>query len=154
MLAWKVDPRTRDLVFEGGSPRLIEGEQKLEQDLRWAIVTPIGSDRYNPNWGSRIPSLIGQGIGRTELEAIVQQEAAQAIRKYHQQVLDRINEARFLNIPGYFQKIVASAAPELIKTINAIKLMDLDIDRRHVEFEVQLTLESGSVQTISTAFGF
>lgn len=148
MIAWKVDPTLRDLVFSGGNPTLIEGVDKLEQDIRWAIVEPLGNDQYNPQWGSRVPFLIGEAFDPQSLNSVVQAETVDTIQRYHAQILETLETFRFSGIPGQFKMALLYATGELIRDIGAIKVFQTDGDERSAQFEIDVTTELGKRLTL------
>lgn len=78
-----------DLVLSGGAYAEVTGAQKVAQDLRLALVEPLGTDRFHPGWGSRLSDFIGHPL----TEAVrfdVQQEAARVVGNYVSVQRDKI----------------------------------------------------------------
>lgn len=48
-----------DLVLGTNGYAEVTGIDKISQDLKIAVLTPFGSDRFHPNWGCTLESKIG-----------------------------------------------------------------------------------------------
>ncbi len=79
-----VSPNSRDLVMVGGSPKVIDGREKLEQDLRIVLIEKFNSNPYTTGWGTNILDLIGESYDPILLQSVVSMEVTNAIQVYQQ----------------------------------------------------------------------
>lgn len=142
MLALEVSPDTRDLVFGGGSPRLIKGPGKLTQDIRWAIVERQGLDFMHPNWGSKIADMVGDLVQPEIAASLIYIEAVNAIRKYHGQILATLEQAKFSGVQNYFSRFVAASYGELIRSIADVSIELVDSNPRRLRFSITIVTET------------
>lgn len=89
-----LDDDANQLAFSFGNPsKKVDGLEKLA--LQWvkALLTEIGSDRLDPQYGSSFPYLLtasgnGQGINLRMLVDIALDEASDSIRRLQRDRLD------------------------------------------------------------------
>jgi hypothetical protein len=70
-----------DLVVGPSGHTTITGHAKIRQDMALALGEPLGNDRFHPDWGSVLPSYIGQPID-DETDMLVRAEVARVIDQY------------------------------------------------------------------------
>jgi phage baseplate assembly protein W len=70
-----------DLVVGPDGHGTLTGVPKIRQDLALAIGEPLGNDRFHPEWGSVLPTYIGQPMD-SETDMLVRAEVARVIEQY------------------------------------------------------------------------
>ena len=72
----------RDLVIgDGGDYAVKRGVAKVTQDIRCALLEPLGNDRFHPGWGSTLDDFVG--LVADEYSAFdAQQEVYRVILNY------------------------------------------------------------------------
>lgn len=72
-----------DLVLASSGHRTLDGAAKVLQDLRGALLEPLGTDRFHPAFGSTLGSHVGEPISeftahdlRAEVQRVTDQYAA------------------------------------------------------------------------------
>ena len=81
-----------DLVLANGSFSTVTGPAKVQQDIEIAVLTPYGSDRFHPRYGSVFGNYIGTAQGPT-LVAMIQAELTRVIQNYQRVQLWLLNQA-------------------------------------------------------------
>jgi phage baseplate assembly protein W len=71
-----------DLVLTGNEYQEVSGEFKIQQDLRNALLEPLGNDRFHPGWGSSLPQFIGNNYVTAETVSRVSQEINRVLSNY------------------------------------------------------------------------
>ena len=70
-----------DLVVAPGGYTTLTTAAKIRQDMALGLGEPLGNDRFHPEWGSVLPTYIGQPVNE-ETEMLVQAEVARIIEQY------------------------------------------------------------------------
>lgn len=70
-----------DLVLGPGGFSMIDGPQKVQQDLGVSMREPFGCDRFHPRWGTVLTDFIGQPV-HEGTKALVQSEVNRIIQNY------------------------------------------------------------------------
>jgi hypothetical protein len=70
-----------DLVVGPSGHATITGHAKIRQDMALALGEPLKNDRFHPDWGSVLPTYIGQPID-DETDMLVRAEVARVIDQY------------------------------------------------------------------------
>jgi phage baseplate assembly protein W len=70
-----------DLVVTPAGHKTISGAARITQDLRCALIEPLGNDRFHRDWGSIIRSYIGQTLTE-EVALLVESEANRVLQNY------------------------------------------------------------------------
>jgi phage baseplate assembly protein W len=73
---------SRDLVLVGGEFQEAAGDVRIQQDLRGALLEPLGNDRFHPGWGSVLPQFIGVNYVTAETVAKISQEVTRVVANY------------------------------------------------------------------------
>jgi hypothetical protein len=69
-----------------GAWKVLAGLERLEQDARLFLLTPVGSDPLNPTWGNQVLDFLGEALDdptivqRPLLDSLKQFQAWQAIQ--------------------------------------------------------------------------
>ncbi len=101
-----------DLVLGKGVFATVTGPAKVSQDIEFAVLTPYGSDRFHPRYGSVFSSYIGNpepGI----TQALIQGELTRVISNYQRVQLWKVQQAANsgLSSPYGQNELVASIGP-------------------------------------------
>lgn len=59
----------------------VTGVAKIQQDLTLAVLTPYGSDRFHPTWGSTLESQIGSAQGPLT-QSTISSEITRVVQNY------------------------------------------------------------------------
>lgn len=70
-----------DLVISNGAYAVVEGSDKIVQDLGIAVATPYGVDRFHPKYGSVLPNYVGTPIDEGT-KMLVENEMTRIITNY------------------------------------------------------------------------
>jgi hypothetical protein len=135
--------RGGDLVLQSGSYAMATGHEKIHQDLRCALLEPVGNDRFHPAYGSQIDRFIG-GLADEQTAFLVRQEIARVLSNYVAIQQDRIS--RDLQA-GAKSRFVRS---EIIANIDDIAVSVVD-DTARITISIR-TME-GSPVTLNTEVG-
>ncbi len=124
MRTLELSSETRELVFEGGSPRFIDGRKKLEQDLRAVIVEGLNSDPYVQGYGSDFYSLVGDTFDPLTMEGVIINEVTMAIERLQAFTAQRLNTERWQtwNTSAGYLAVLSQSREELIKEIDTISI--------------------------------
>lgn len=128
-----------DLVVSKRDYATVTGTAKVRQDLRCALLEPMGNDRFHTGWGSLLDQAISSVVNEdTRLD--IESEVNRIISNYASIQNDRIeaditgsNESRF-------------TTDEVLSRIEGIKV-DLDMDS--IKVKITLRTASGEVLTLS-----
>jgi phage baseplate assembly protein W len=78
-----------DLVPVRRDLAMVTGTAKVQQDLRGALLEPLGNDRFHPGWGSSLDDFIAQ-IASESTRMEVESEVNRVISNYAAIQRDRI----------------------------------------------------------------
>lgn len=107
-----------DLHVENGSFTLVQGSDKLKQDVEHFLKTEFGSDRFHPTYGSTLSEFIGEAqTGETEL--LLRSEVLRVLNNYQALQLRAYaeNPQRFLQseILGQVGEVTTLASYDTVK---------------------------------------
>lgn len=137
-----------DIAISGTSLATVEGANKLQQDLACAILTPMGSEENNPEYGSTIDGgeingeYIEGVIGSSNWEAViseVQAEIQKICNNYQRQQIAR-NER---DIATYGKTTLIPG--ELLVSVAGIQCLQVEGN-----LLVKITLQTGNETTTLT----
>ena len=128
-----------DLSITAGKFDLVDGTDKLKQDLTLWLVERYRDDRFHPTYGSILDGYIGGVISPQETIVRVQSEVLRVLSNYQQ-----IQIARFRELPNKFQK------SELLQSVNGVNV-SLSYDK--VIVLVRITTAARTTTAISVGFG-
>ncbi len=130
---------TGDLILMQGSFATLSGRQKIQQDLAIANITPYGSNRFHPRFGSVLPSYIGQPIGATTKQ-LIYSEVNRVINNY--------NSVQLAKVKSFIQQGLQSpyGQDDLIQTINTI-----DVQQSYDTFYVTVNCTTMAGTQVSTS---
>lgn len=81
--------RDGDLVPARNDLVTVSGVAKLRQDLRCALLEPLGNDRFHPGWGSSLTDFVAQ-IANEDARIDVEAEVNRVISNYAAVQRDKI----------------------------------------------------------------
>jgi phage baseplate assembly protein W len=129
-----------DLIIKNGDLDIVEGSDKLVQDVLKLISTPLGSNPFFPAYGSPISkALIGKIYEQEFLEDIATHQLKSSIERLQQLQLEQLKQNQ------------AVTPDEQIAVIENIKVSQARNDSRY--YLIYLTVISKSFQRIPISFG-
>jgi hypothetical protein len=128
-----------DLSITAGKFDLVQGSDKLKQDLTLWLTERYRDDRFHPTYGSILDGYIGGVINARETVVMVQSETLRVLSNYMQ-----IQMARFREIPNKFQP------SELLQQVNGV---DVSLSYDKVIVLVRITTAARTTTSISVGFG-
>ncbi len=130
----QVDPLSRDLVIRAGDAVPITGDQRLEQDLRFALLQPLGEDPYQPQIGSRLDHLIGRDYDFMQMESMIREEIIAGIRRFQIASLSILRNIQARDIDNISNIILADAsmASYAIQTIEVVEVTMVNYTRASI----------------------
>lgn len=135
--------RGGDLVVEAGGYRMVTGHSKIVQDLRGALLEPVGTDRFHPAFGSLANRFIGEIMdGSTQFR--VQQEVSRVLSNYIAIQRDRI--ARDV-VQGTKSRFTAAEIVAQVRSIDVAQNMDA------LSVRINLVAGDSTAVTLSTTVG-
>ncbi|HEY6021107.1 MAG TPA: hypothetical protein VIY48_14725 [Candidatus Paceibacterota bacterium] len=128
-----------DLSITAGKFDLVQGSDKLKQDLTLWLTERYRDDRFHPTYGSILDGYIGGVIDANKTIVMVQSETLRVLGNYQQ-----IQMARFRESPSKFQP------SELLQSVNGVNV-SLSYDK--VIVLVRITTAARTTTSISVGFG-
>lgn len=128
-----------DLSITAGKFDLVQGTDKLKQDLTLWLTEKYRDDRFHPTYGSILDGYIGGVIDAEETVVRVQSEALRVLSNYQQ-----IQIARFKEVPSKFQP------SELLQSVNGVEV-SLSYDK--VVVLIRITTAARTTTTVSVGLG-
>lgn len=128
-----------DLSITAGRFDLVEGTEKLTQDLTLWLTERYRDDRFHPTYGSILDGYIGGVINVSDTIVRVQSETLRVLSNYQQ-----IQIARFKESPQKFQP------SELLQNVNGVNV-SLSYDK--VIVLVRITTAARTTTTLTVGFG-
>jgi len=128
-----------DLSIKGGSFEVVQGKDKLTQDLTLWLTERYRDDRFHPTYGSILDGYIGGVINAQDTIVRVQTEVLRVLSNYQQ-----IQMARFKEIPNKFQP------SELLQAVNKVSV-SLSYDK--VIVLIRITTAARTTASVSVRFG-
>lgn len=131
-----------DFVLDGGNYGVVEGQDKLRQDLWFALAEPIGCDRFHSTWGSILSLLVGQP-STVANQTKAQSDASRVVSTYATAQRQAVTSA---SLSGRSQNY---ALDELITSVKNVEVAP-SMDR--LNLVVRLTTgDQGNVAIFATA---
>lgn len=135
--------RNGDLVMGPGGAQTISGPDMIVQDLRCALVEPLGNDRFHPGYGSILEEQVGQVIDGAARFA-VEQEVSRVVANYVAVRADQVSSDRLAGVRSRFEDA------DLIGTVNGINVAQ---QGDAIQVQVALTTGAGQTATLDTMTG-
>lgn len=131
--------RNGDLAIGPGGYEMIDGEEKVRQDLGVAAREPLGCDRFHPRWGTVLHSYVGSAFA-PETEALVRAEIIRVVQNYVAVQGEQMQrDANYRNRPRY-------STSEIIDRIENIDVRQ-EFDKLHVRVTLR-TVAGRSVTVV------
>ena len=128
-----------DLSITAGSFDVVEGVDKLKQDLSLWLTERYRDDRFHPTYGSILDGYIGGIINAQDTIVRVQSETLRVLSNYQQ-----IQLARFKENPTKFQP------SEVIRRVDGV---DVSLSYDKVIVLVRITTAARTSTTITVGLG-
>ena len=128
-----------DLSITAGRFDLVQGMEKLTQDLTLWLTERYRDDRFHMTYGSILDGYIGGVINANDTIVRVQSETLRVLGNYQQ-----IQLARFRESPNKFQP------SELLQSVNGV---DVSLSYDKVIVLVRITTAARTTTSISVGFG-
>lgn len=119
----------------------VTGLDKIRQDLGMAVLTPYGSDRFHPTWGSTLESKIGTAQGPMT-EQLIKSEITRVVQNY---MIVQSNTLTQAQANGYVSPYANEDLVTGIVAIDATSTFDT------VAVNCQVTTASSAVAIISAS---
>lgn len=133
-----------DLVLANGSFSTLTGPDKVSQDIEIAVLTPYGSDRFHPRYGSIFGAYIGTP-SNSSTSSLIQTEMLRIIQNYMAVQLSKVKAAAQAGLASPF------AQGELVQSAGAINVQQ-QLDMFQVTASVNTASgEQVNVSTTTTA---
>lgn len=111
---------------------------KVEQDLRCALIEPLGNDRFHPGWGSSLTEFIAQPLDPA-LELTVTTEVNRVLGNYAAVQRDKIEADMYSNAETRF------TTEEVLASVLGVKTTT---DRDGLRIQIGVATASGDVVTV------
>lgn len=128
-----------DLSITAGSFDLVQGVDKLTQDLTLWLTERYRDDRFHPTYGSILDGYIGGVINAQDTVVRIQSETLRVLSNYQQTQL-----ARFKETPSKFQP------SELLQAVNGV---DVSLSYDKVVVLVRITTAARTTTSLTVGFG-
>ncbi len=128
-----------DLSITAGTFDVVQGSEKLTQDLTLWLTERYRDDRFHPTYGSILDGYIGGVINAQDTIVRVQSETLRVLSNYQQ-----IQLARFRETPSKFQP------SELLQQVNGV---DVSLSYDKVIVLVRITTAARTTTTVTVGFG-
>lgn len=128
-----------DLSITAGKCDLVQGHDKLVQDLSLWLTERYRDDRFHPAYGSILDGYIGGVINPSDTIARIHSETLRVLSNYQQSQM-----ARFREVPNKFQP------SELLESVNGV---DVSLSYDKVIVLVRITTAARTTTAISVGFG-
>lgn len=133
--------REGDLVVSHTDYATVEGTGKVAQDLRAALLEPLGNDRFHPGWGSSLGDFIAL-IADEGTRYAVESEVNRVVSNYAAIQRDKIEADITSDADTRF------STDEILSRIAGIKV---NVGTETVKVEISLQTLSGEVVTLNEA---
>jgi len=129
--------RNGDLVLSGSKFGMVDGIARVQQQLGLAMREEFGNDRFHRQWGSTLPTWIGDVL-TAEVPFEVRAEVTRVVRDFILNQNEQIKQRASLG----FSAVVR--AEELI-----VEISDVKVQTRQDTVLVKVTLRTASNQEFS-----
>ncbi len=129
--------RNGDFVIGQGGFVMVEGLNKIHQDLSILVREALGEDRFHPMWGSILQDFVGRSIG-LETEADVRNEINRVIQNY------MIMQTRQIQVDQTMGRRPRHKPEEVVREIQGI-----DIQQRSDRFNVKVKVRTASGDSLN-----
>jgi len=130
-----------DLVIGPGGFVMVDGVDKVKQDLSVAVREPLGCDRFHPGWGSVLAEYVG-GLPDEMTQSAIQAEIVRLVRNYAAVQADQQQVSTLSGLPNRY------TAQELVVDVDRIDVRQ-DFDRLHLRVSVRTA--TGTTVTLTNS---
>ena len=136
--------RDGDLALDGNGYAMVDGIDRVKQQIGLCLRELYGTDRFHPRWGSVLPQWIGRAIVDSSLPIELKSELSRVVRNFVSSQNAAIERRA---IRGYRPVLSPS---EIIVAINGI-----ETEQQQDTIVAKMTLQTSGGQsfTITTAPG-
>lgn len=125
-----------DLAITAGSFDIVDGTEKLKQDLTLWLTERYRDDRFHPTYGSILDGYIGEVINPQDTIVRVHSEVLRVLSNYQQ-----IQLARFRETPNKFQP------SEIVQQVNGVDV-SLSYDKVIVLVRITTAAKTSTIITV------
>lgn len=133
--------RDGDLVPSHRDLLKVTGAGKVAQDLRCALLEPLGNDRFHPGWGSTVDRFIAS-IANEDTRMEVEAEVNRVISNYAAVQRDKIES----DIYGESDTRFSTS-----EVLSRIKNVEVEIHDETVNVDISLVTAAGEVVVLAEA---
>ena len=137
-----------DLALSGGGLATVTGRDKIAQDLAVSLLTPFGSDRFHPRFGSVLLGMIGRP-STSSSSSMVQAEIQRVISNYMAVQSNQSGRVTANGLPTPYSQSDLVGSIDSIKATPAYDAVAVSISLTTVAGE-QLTLAANVSDSTST----
>lgn len=131
-----------DLVVGASSDyQMVTDSPKVRQDVRHALLEPLGNDRFHPGWGSSIESFVGQTVDDYTQTAVIS-EVNRVVGNYAAVQRDRV-ETDVLS-----ESTTRYSTDEIVSAVSGV---DVRANLDSLSVAITISTVSGSSVTINEA---
>lgn len=130
-----------DLVPAHRDFKMVTGTGKVAQDLRVALLEPLGIDRFHPGWGSALGGFIAS-IASPDLQSDIEAEVNRVISNYAAIQRDKVEA----DING--DRTTRFTSDEILSRVQSVQVKTTD---ETVRVRIVLQTASGEVVLLSEA---
>lgn len=142
-MSWSLEIENGDLSFAGAGMGTVEGAAKLVQDLRCAVLEPMGTDPMHPGFGSTIDG--GVMPDGTYTQGIIGQPNDAYAAAYVQSDIERIAQQYQSQQQARYQQDVATYGKGTITADEALLSVEqVSTSASQNQLLVQATLQTGT----------
>lgn len=141
MRTWKISESDVSVRGDGWVNEL-KGYERVAQEMACWLLEPIGTDPLYPNFGSRLPEMVGSAIGSGTLED-VRSEVMRVLENYVSYTRARIEESRSLDASTYVEMW---GKGEVISSIDSVQV---DSVADTVRVTVTFSMSDGTQASVS-----
>lgn len=127
-------PAHRDLVT-------VEGAGKVAQDLRCALLEPLGNDRFHPGWGSTLSDFIAS-VANEDTRFDVEAEVNRVISNYAAVQRDKIEADMLGDVDTRF------STEEILSRVREVRV---EVREETVDIHIGLQTVAGEIFVLSEA---
>jgi len=128
-----------DLVLANGSFATVTGPPKVSQDIEIATLTPYGSDRFHPRYGSVFGSYIGTA-SNPSTATFIKTEMLRIIKNYMAVQLSKVKAAAQQGKASPFSQ------GELVQSAG-----DINVQQQLDRFQVTASVNTASGQQVNVS---
>jgi phage baseplate assembly protein W len=136
--------RDGDLALDGNAYAMVEGIDRVKQQIGLCLREPYGTDRFHPRWGSVLPNWIGRAIVDSSLPIEMKAELGRVVRNF----VNAQNAA-------IEKRAVRGYSPVLLPSEIIVAIAGITTEQRQDTIIAKIALQTagGRILTVETAPG-